>query len=77
MPNDGSAILGAAHTVQRLAGGGSYFLFVEGDSVVSIALYVSLVLLGLCAVVIAIDLAMGINDARSNRESSRRGIIPA
>jgi hypothetical protein len=44
---------------------------------VSIALYVSLVLLGLCAVVIAIDLAMGINDTRSNRESSRRGIIPA
>ena len=68
-------ILGVAHTAQRLAGGGSYFLFVEGDSVVSIALYVSLVLLGLCAVVIAIDLAMGINGTRSYRESSR-GSIP-
>ena len=67
-------ILGLAHTAQRLAGGGSDFLFVEGDSIVSIALYVSLVLLGLCAVVIAIDLAMGINGTRSYRESSRRGI---
>jgi hypothetical protein len=66
-------ILGVAHTVQRLKGGGASFLFVEGDAVVSIILYVSLVLLGLCAVVIAIDLAMGINGTRSYRESSRRG----
>ena len=49
-------ILGAAHTAQRLKGGGSQFLFVEGDSLVSITVYVSLVLLALCPVVIAIDL---------------------
>ena len=61
-------ILGVAHTVLRLKGGGASFLSVEGDAVGSITLYVSLVL-GLCAVVIAIDLAMGINGRRSYSES--------
>src|ERR1700730_15649122 len=50
-------LLGVAHTAQRLKGGGSQFLFIEGDSVVRLTLYVSLVLPALCAVVIATDLA--------------------
>jgi hypothetical protein len=69
-----AVILGLTHTAQRLRGGGSQFLFVEGASVVSITLYVSLVLLALCAVLIAIDLAMGIYGTRSYRDSSRRGV---
>jgi hypothetical protein len=68
-----AVILGVAHTAQRLKGGGSQFLFVEGDSVVSISLYVSLVLLALCAVLIAIDLATRIYGTRSYRDSSQRG----
>jgi hypothetical protein len=67
-------ILGVAHTAQRLKGGGSQFLFVEGYSVVSISLYVSLVLLALCAVLIAIDFATGIYGTRSYRDNSRRGV---
>jgi hypothetical protein len=53
-------ILALAHTAQRLKGGGSQFLFVEGDLVVRLSLYVSLVLLLLGAVVIAIDLKKAI-----------------
>jgi hypothetical protein len=67
-------ILGAAHTAQRLKGGGSQFLFVEGGSVVSISLYGSLVLLALCAVMIAIDLKTRVYGTRSYRDSSRRGV---
>jgi hypothetical protein len=67
-------ILGAAHTGQRLKGGGSQFLFVEGGSVVSISLYVSLVLLALCAVMIAIDLKTRVYGTRLYRDSSRRGV---
>jgi hypothetical protein len=51
-----AVILGVAHTIQRVKGGGSSCLFIEGDSVVSISLYVSLVLLALCSVLIAFDL---------------------
>jgi hypothetical protein len=67
-------ILGAAHTAQRLKGGGSQFLFVEGGSVVSIYLYGSLVLLALCAVMIAIDLTTRVYGTRLYRDSSRRGV---
>jgi hypothetical protein len=69
-----AVILGAAHTAQRLKGGGSPFLFVEGDSVVSITVYVSLALLTLCAVTIATDLIRRIYGTRLYRESSRHGI---
>jgi len=65
-------ILGLAHTAQRLKGGGSQFLFVEGDSVVW--LYISLVLLALCAVVIAIDLTTCVYGTRLHRVRSRRGV---
>ena len=67
-------ILGAAHTAQRLKGGGSQFLFVEGGSVVSIYLYGSLVLLALCAVMIAIDLTTRVYGTRLYRDSSRRAV---
>jgi hypothetical protein len=67
-------ILGAAHTAQRLKGGGSSFLFVEGASFVSISLYVSLVLLVLCAVMIAIDLTARISGTRLYRASSRSAV---
>jgi hypothetical protein len=60
-------ILGLAHTAQRLKGGGSGFLFVEGDSAVRLTLYVSLVLLTLCAVLIAIDLTKCVYDMRLQR----------
>jgi hypothetical protein len=65
-------ILALVHTAQRLRGGGSQFLFVEGDSVISLTLYVSLVLLALCAVAIATDLTTRVystklHDARSQR----------
>jgi len=69
-----AVILGVAHTVQRVRGGGSYFLFIEGESVVSISLYVSLVLLALCSVLIAFDLATGIYGARLYVDRSRRGV---
>jgi hypothetical protein len=67
-------ILGVAHTAQRLKGGGSQFLFVEGDSVVRLTLYVSLVLLALCAVVIAIDLTTCVYGTTLHRARSRRGV---
>jgi hypothetical protein len=67
-------ILGVAHTAQRLKGGGSPFLFVEGDSVVSISMYVSLALLALGAGIIAMDLITCVYDTRLHRDSSRRGV---
>jgi hypothetical protein len=67
-------ILGAALTAQRMKGGGSQFLFVEGSSVVSISLYVSLVLLALCAILIAIDLTTRVSGTRLYRRSSQRGV---
>jgi hypothetical protein len=67
-------ILGVAHTAQRLNGGGSQFLFIEGGSVVRLPLYGSLVLLALCAVVIAIDLATCACGARLHYARSRRGV---
>jgi hypothetical protein len=70
-------ILGAAHTAQRLKGGGSSFLFVEGSSVVSIYLYGSLVLLAFCAVMIAIDLKTRVYGTRLYRDSSRRAVPDA
>jgi hypothetical protein len=66
-----AAILGAALTAQRLTGGGSQFLFIEGGSAVIISLYVSLVLLSFCAVMIAIDLTRRPLSARLSRDSSR------
>jgi len=66
-------ILGLAHTAQRLKGGGSSFLFVEGDSVVSLSVYVSLLLLALCAVLIALDLKLRIWD-EIKAVRSRRGV---
>ena len=68
-------ILGAALTAQRLKGGDSPFLFIEGSSVVSISLYVSLVLLALCGVLIAIDLTTLVSGTRLYRGSSRR-VVP-
>jgi hypothetical protein len=70
----GAIILGVAHTAQRLNGGGSQFLFIEGGSVVRLTLYVSLVLLALCAVVIATDLATCVCGARLHYARSRRGV---
>jgi hypothetical protein len=66
-------ILGLAHTAQRLKGGGTSFLFVEGDSVVSLSVYVSLLLLALCAVLIALDLKLRIWD-EIKAVRSRRGV---
>jgi hypothetical protein len=60
-------ILGLAHTAQRLKGGGSQILFLEGDSVVSLSVYVSLVLLALCAVLIAVDLTNCVYETRLKR----------
>jgi hypothetical protein len=67
-------LLGAALTAQRLNGGGSPFLFIEGSSVLSISLYVSLVLLALCGVLIAIDLTRLISGTRLYRDSSRPAV---
>jgi hypothetical protein len=67
-------ILGLAHTAQRLKGGGSSFLFVEGDSVVRLAVYVSLVLLALCALLIALDLTTCVYGTRLHRARSRHGV---
>jgi hypothetical protein len=67
-------ILGVAHTAQRLNGGGSQFLFIEGGSVVRLTLYVSLVLLALCAALIATDLATNVYGARLHYAGSRRGV---
>jgi hypothetical protein len=66
-------ILGVAHTAQRLKGGGSQFLFVEGDSV-RLTLYVSLVLLVLCAVLIAIDLKTCVYGTTLHRARLRGGV---
>ena len=67
-------VLAAALTAQRLKGGGSQFLFIEGSSAVSISLYVSLVLLALCGVLIAIDLTTHVYGTRLYGDSSRRAI---
>jgi hypothetical protein len=67
-------ILGLAHTAQRLKGGGSSFLFVEGDSVVRLAVYVSLVLLALCALLIALDLTTCVYGTRLHRARSLHGV---
>ena len=67
-------ILGAALTAQRLKGGGSQFLFIEGSSAVSISLYVSLVLLALCGVMIAIDLTTLVGGTRSYGDTSRNAV---
>jgi hypothetical protein len=67
-------ILGLAHKAQRLKGGGSSFLFVEGDSVVRLAVYVSLVLLALCALLIALDLTTCVYGTRLHRARSRHGV---
>jgi hypothetical protein len=67
-------ILGAALTAQRLKGGGSQFLFIEGSSVVSISVYVSLVLLALCGVMIAIDLTTRVHGTRLSGDSSRSAV---
>ena len=49
-------------------------LFVEGDSVVSLTLYSSLVLLALCAAVIATDLTTRVYGTRLHYAKSRRGV---
>jgi hypothetical protein len=67
-----AVILGAALTAQRLTGGGSSFLFIEGASAVTMSLYVSLALLSFCALMIALDLRTRLADARLSRASSRR-----
>jgi hypothetical protein len=67
-------ILGAALTAQRLKGGGSPFLFLEGSSAVTIPLYVSLVLLALCGVIIAIDLTTRLYGTRLSGDSSRSAL---
>jgi hypothetical protein len=67
-------ILGVAHTAQRLEGGGSQFLFVEGVSAVRLSLYVSLVLLALCAAVIATDLTTRVYDTKLHHASAQSGI---
>jgi hypothetical protein len=69
-----AVILGVALTAQRLKGGGSQFLFIEGASVVSISLYVSLVLLSFCALMIALDLGTRLAGARLSRASSRSAV---
>jgi hypothetical protein len=66
-----TGILAVVLTAQRLTGGGSPFLFIEGASAVSISLYVSLVLLGFCALMIALDLRTQLAGARLSRPSSR------
>jgi hypothetical protein len=67
-------ILGAAHTAQRLKGGGSQFLFIEGGSVVRLTLYVSLVLLTLCGAMIAIDLGTRLYDRKFRSASGRHRV---
>jgi hypothetical protein len=67
-------ILGVAHTAQRLKGGGSQFLFIEGGSVVRLTLYVSLVLLTLCATMIAIDLKTRVYDTKLRSASCKHGV---
>jgi hypothetical protein len=67
-------ILGTAHTAQRLKGGGSQFLFIEGGSVVNLTLYISLVLLTLCGAMIAIDLGTRLYDKKALSASGRQGI---
>ena len=69
-----AVILGVALTAQRLTGGGSQFLFIEGASVVSISLYVSLVLLSFCALIIALDLRTRLAGARLSRANSRSAV---
>ena len=69
-----ATILGVALTAQRLKGGGSQFLFIEGSSAVSISLYLSLVLLALCGVMIAVDLTTRVYGRRLYGESSRRAV---
>ena len=69
-----ATILGAALTAQRLKGGGSQFLFIEGSSAVSVSLYLSLVLLALCGVMIAVDLTTRVYGRRLYGESSRRAV---
>lgn len=66
----GAVILGFALTAQRLTGGGSQFLFIEGAPVVSISLYVALVVLSFCALIIALDLRGRLASARLSRTSS-------
>jgi hypothetical protein len=69
-----AVILGVGLTAQRLTGGGSQFLFIEGASVVNISLYVSLVLLSFCAVIIALDLRTRLPGARLSRASLRSAV---
>jgi hypothetical protein len=71
-----TVILSVVLSVQRLTGGGSQFLFIEGASAVSISLYVSLVLLSFCALMIAFDLRTRLAGARLSRASSR-GVVYA
>jgi hypothetical protein len=69
-------ILGMAHTVQRLGGGGAQFLFIAGSSDLSpLVLYVSLALLILGAGVIAADLITHLYGVRINRAQSRRDVL--
>jgi len=67
-------VLGLAYTAQRLKGEGSRILFLEGDSVVSLSVYVSLGLLALCAVLIALDLKNCVFGTRLQRARSRGGV---
>jgi hypothetical protein len=69
-----TTLLGVAHTVQRLKGGGSQFLFVEGDAATRLTLYVSLALWTLCAALIAIDLAMCLYTTRPHHAGSPSGV---
>jgi hypothetical protein len=66
-------ILGLALSVQRLRGGGSQFLFIEGDAV-RLTLYVSLVLLALCAILVAFDLKACLYDAATDFTDSQRSV---
>jgi hypothetical protein len=67
-------ILGVAHTAQRFKGGGSQFLFIERDSVVHLTLYVSSMLLALCAIAIVIDLKRCVYETRLHRVKLQRDL---
>lgn len=71
-----TVILGAAHTAQRVSGGGAEFLFIGGASELSpLVLYGSLALLVFCIVVIAIDLIRCVYGTRLQRAESRRDLL--
>ncbi len=58
-----AVVLGAAHTAQRLSGGGGQFLFAAGSTDLSpLMLYGPLVLLVFCLIIIAVDLTRCIRE---------------